>query len=80
MFIMPENNRNQLPIGMIRDNLVNEIITALNKSNFSYFLIEYILKDLINYIHEQNLLQEKKEYEEYLKNQKESEQQNNNNK
>ena len=59
-------NQNK-PISIVRDELVNDIVTAINKSNLSYFVLEYVFKDLYNEIHNCAVRQAQAEKEEYLK-------------
>lgn len=57
------------PITMLRDELVGEIITAINKSNLSFFILEYVLKDILNEVHNGAVRQAQSDraaYEQYM--------------
>lgn len=60
------------PISIVREELVNKIIQAINESNLSYFVLDYIFRDLYSEIHEGAIKQaqnEKAAYEQQLKQQ-----------
>lgn len=59
-------NQMNKPVSLIRDELIKEITTAVNKSNLSYFILEYIFKDLLNEIHNGAVRQAQAEKEAYL--------------
>ena len=59
-------NQNK-PISLIRDELMKEVVAAINKSNLSYFLLEYIFKDILTVIHNGAIKQAQSEQADYLK-------------
>lgn len=54
------------PASLIRDELVQKFIAAMNESNLSYFILEYILKDLLNEVHNGAVRQAQQEKAQYL--------------
>lgn len=54
------------PVSLIRDELVQKLVTAMNESNLSYFILEYILKDLLNEVHNGAVRQAQQEKAQYL--------------
>ncbi len=54
------------PISLIRDELVQKLVSAMNESNLSYFILEYILKDLLNEVHNGAVRQAQQEKAQYL--------------
>lgn len=54
------------PVSLIRDELVQKLVTAMNESNLSYFILEYILKDLLNEVHNGAVRQAQQEKTQYL--------------
>lgn len=54
------------PVSLIRDELVQKLVTAMNESNLSYFILEYILKDLLNEVHNSAVRQAQQEKAQYL--------------
>lgn len=54
------------PASLIRDELVQKFVTAMNESNLSYFILEYILKDLLNEVHNGAVRQAQQEKAQYL--------------
>lgn len=54
------------PVSLIRDELVQKLVTAINESNLSYFILEYILKDLLNEVHNAAVQQAQREKAQYL--------------
>lgn len=54
------------PVSLIRDELVQKFVTAMNESNLSYFVLEYILKDLLNEVHNGAVRQAQQEKAQYL--------------
>lgn len=61
------NNESHKPISMLRDELMNKVAQAINESGLSYFVLEYIFKDLTNEIHNAVVQQTQAEKEAYLK-------------
>lgn len=59
-------NQNK-PVSIVRDELVSEIVAAMDRSHLSYFVLEYVFKDLYNEIHNCAVRQAQAEKEEYLK-------------
>ena len=55
------------PVFLIRDELMNKIVTAINESGLSYFVLEYIFKDILNEIHIGAVRQAQAEQAEYKK-------------
>lgn len=55
------------PFSLVRDELMNEVITAINKSGLSYTVLEYIFKDILNGIHSGAVEQARAEQAEYRK-------------
>ena len=60
-------NEQRKPVSMIRDELVEKIAAALNESGLSYFMLDYIIRDLLNEIHNGAVRQAQAEKEAYLK-------------
>lgn len=60
-------NERKKPVSLIRDELVDKIVTAINESGLSYFVLEYILKDILIEIHNGAVKQAEAEKTEYLK-------------
>lgn len=61
------NNMLHKPISILRDDLMNKIAQAINESGLSYFVLEYIFKDLLNEIHNGAVRQAQQEQAEYQK-------------
>lgn len=58
-------NQNK-PVSIVRDELVSEIVAAMDRSHLSYFVLEYVFKDLYNEIHNCAVRQAQAEKEAYL--------------
>lgn len=66
------NENIQKPVSLVREELANKVIQAINESNLSYFILDYIFEDLYNKIHENAIIEAQKEkaaYEQQLKQQ-----------
>ncbi len=50
---------------MVRDELVKKIVDALNESGLSYFILDYIVKDIYDGIHSGAVMQAQREKEGY---------------
>lgn len=59
-------NQINKPASLIRDELVHKVVTAINESNLSYFVLEYIFKDLLNEIHNGAVKQAQAEQAAYM--------------
>lgn len=57
----------QKPISMVREELINKLVAAANESGLSYFMLEYIFRDLLSEIHNGAVRQAQAEREEYMK-------------
>ena len=59
----------QIPITVARDNLINNIVDAINNMSLPFFIVEDCLKGILNDIHvlsEKQLEHDKKEYQKSL--------------
>lgn len=68
---MNKNNQINKPISLIKEDFTTELINLCNNSNLPLFVVEYILKDLIQEIHlitKRQLESDKKQYEDALNN------------
>lgn len=62
---------NKKPITLIREDFINEIVDTCNNSGLPFFMIEDIMKDLIQNIHaaaQQQLEQDRANYKKSLEN------------
>lgn len=57
----------QKPISMVRDELINKVVTAINESGLSYLVLEYVFRDIFSEIHNGAVRQAQAEREEYMK-------------
>lgn len=58
------------PITLLREDFIKSLVELINSQKIPMFIIESILKDLVNEIHELSLKQieeDKKQYERLLK-------------
>lgn len=62
-------NETNKPISLIRDELVNDIVSAMNQSKLSYFILDYILKDIWTEVHNGAVRQAQAEKSAYLQQQ-----------
>ena len=66
------NNKNlEKPITLVREDFINNIIDTCNNSGLPFFMIEDIMKDLIQQIHaaaKQQLEEDRKKYQKELEN------------
>jgi hypothetical protein len=64
------SNKNlEKPITLVREDFINNIIDTCNNSGLPFFMIEYIMKDLIQQIHvaaQQQLEEDRKKYQKEL--------------
>lgn len=61
------------PITLIRDEFINNIVNLCNESGLPFFVVEDVLKDLIQEIHmaaKQQLAEDKKVYSDKISKQK----------
>ena len=64
------------PITLVKKEFTSEIVKTINSSALPMFLIEYILKDILNEIHinvTQQLQEDERKYEQEVKRQKNKE-------
>lgn len=62
---------NEKPITLMREDFINDIVEMCNNSGLPFFMIEDIMKNLIQEIHmaaQQQLEADKKRYKEELEN------------
>lgn len=57
------------PVSLIRDELVSNIVSAMNESKLSYFILDYILKDIWTEVHNGAIRQAQAEKNAYLQQQ-----------
>ena len=61
------------PITLIRDEFINNIVNLCNDSGLPFFIVEDVLKDLIQEIHmaaKQQLIEDTKKYSDQMNKQK----------
>lgn len=62
---------NKKPITLMREDFINDIVDTCNNSGLPFFMIEDIMKDLIQNIHaaaQQQLEEDRKRYKKELEN------------
>lgn len=55
------------PVTMVVDELKNTLVSNINEAKLPFFIVEYVLKDLIQEIHIASLQQLESDKERYLK-------------
>lgn len=67
----------QKPMTMLRDEFLQDILSVCNNSSLPYFVIEYLLKDIIADVHTASIRQQqvnKESYEKRMLSQRQKEQ------
>lgn len=68
-----DNNKNLKPITMVRDEFIKDIVAVCNNSGLPFFIVEDVLKNLIQEIHvaaQQQLIEDTKAYADKINKQK----------